>query len=102
MMVLSNPSLPFFFFFFVKESLSRMNLEILILHFENKNCFSMSLKQFAFEILQLLGYFLGKEMIYSCVGNVAIDEGTSGGDLLLLWVSKMESSRFCLRKISLF
>jgi len=86
----------------VKESLSRMNLEVLILYFDNKNCVDVSLKQIAFEILQLLDYFLGKEMNYSCVGNVAIDEGTSGGDLLLLWVSKMESSRFCLRKISLF
>jgi len=43
-----------------------MNLEILILHFENKNCFDVSLKAFAFEILQLLGFFLGKEIICSC------------------------------------
>jgi len=44
----------------MKEYLSRMNLEILILHFENKNCFDVSLKQFAFEILQLPGYFSWK------------------------------------------
>jgi hypothetical protein len=55
-----------------------MNLEILILHFKNKNCFDVSLKQFVFEILQLPGYFfLGKEMIFSCVSNIAIGEGTS-------------------------
>jgi len=38
-----------------------MNLEILILHFENKNCFDVSIKQFAFEILQLSGFFLEKK-----------------------------------------
>jgi len=54
-------------FSLVKENLSRMNLEILILHFENKNCFDVSLKAFAFEILQLLGFFLGKEIICSCI-----------------------------------
>jgi hypothetical protein len=43
---------------------SRIKLEILILHFENKNCFDVSLKQFAFEILQLLGYFLSWERDY--------------------------------------
>jgi len=46
-------------FSLVKEYLSRMNLEILILHFENKNCFDVNLKAFAFEILQL-GFFLEK------------------------------------------
>jgi hypothetical protein len=48
----------------VMKYLSRMNLEILILRFENRNCFDVSLKQFAFEILQLLGYlflFFGKK-----------------------------------------
>jgi hypothetical protein len=43
-----------------------MNLEILTLHFENKNCFDVSLKTFALEILQL-GFFLGKEIICSCI-----------------------------------
>jgi hypothetical protein len=42
----------------VKESLSGMTFEILTLHFENKNCFNVSLKHFAFEILQLPGTFL--------------------------------------------
>jgi hypothetical protein len=42
----------------MKKYLSRMNFEILILHFNNKNCFDVSLKQFAFEILQLFGNFL--------------------------------------------
>ena len=45
-------------FSLVKEYGSRMNFEILILHFENKNYFNVNLKQFAFEILQLFGYFL--------------------------------------------
>jgi hypothetical protein len=51
---------PLFLFGLVsmKKYLSRMNFEILILHFNNKNCFDVSLKQFAFEILQLLGNFL--------------------------------------------
>jgi hypothetical protein len=35
----------------VKGYLSKVNIEILILHFENKNYFDVSLKQFAFEIL---------------------------------------------------
>jgi len=70
------PFSPVFFFVLVKESLSRMNLEILILHFDNKNCFDVNLKQFAFDILQLLGYFLIKEIICSCAGDVSIGEGT--------------------------
>jgi hypothetical protein len=48
----------------VKEYGSRIELEILILHFEDKNCFDVSLKQFAFEILQLLGYFLSWKRDY--------------------------------------
>jgi hypothetical protein len=68
-MILRGHSLISLLFILVKEYGSRINLEILILHFENKNYFDMSLKQFAFEILQLLGYyfFLGKEMTCSCV-----------------------------------
>jgi len=47
-----------------------MNLEILILHFENKNYFDVSLKHFAFEILQLLGYFISWKRDYLLVfGN---------------------------------
>jgi len=57
-MVLRDHSLISLLFILVKEYESRMNLEILILHFENKNYFDVNLKQFAFEILQLLGYFL--------------------------------------------
>jgi hypothetical protein len=76
-MVLSK-TFSHFCFVLVRKYLSRMNLEILILHFKNKNCFDVSLKQFVFEILQLPGYFfLGKEMIFSCVSNIAIGEGTS-------------------------
>ena len=37
--------------------MSGMNLEILMLYFENKNYFDVSLKQFAFEILQLPDYY---------------------------------------------
>jgi hypothetical protein len=44
MMFLSDHSLISLIFSLVKEYLSRMNLEILILHFENKNCFDVSLK----------------------------------------------------------
>jgi hypothetical protein len=57
-MVLRDQSLISLLFILVKEYGLRIKLEILILHFENKNCFEVSLKQFAFEILQLLGYFL--------------------------------------------
>jgi len=63
-MFLRGHSLISLLFSFVKEYGSRMNLEILILHFENKNYFVVSLKQFAFEILQLLGYFLSWKRDY--------------------------------------
>ena len=60
-----------------------MNLEILILNFENKNYFDASLKQFAFEILQLLGYFLSWKRDYLLVfGNEIFSENTSWDDLL--------------------
>jgi len=59
-------------FSLVKEYLLRMNLEILILHFENENCFDVSLKTFPFEILQLLGFFLGKEIICSFIWRYCI------------------------------
>jgi len=63
-MGLRDHSLISLLFILVKEYGSRMNLEILILHFENKDCFDVSLKQFAFEILQLLGYFLSWKRDY--------------------------------------
>jgi hypothetical protein len=63
-MVLRGHSLISLLFSLVKEYGSRMNLEILILHFENKNYFNVSLKQFAFEILQLLGYFFSWKRDY--------------------------------------
>jgi hypothetical protein len=63
-MVLRDHSLISLLFILVKEYGSRMNLEILILHFENKDCFDVSLKQFAFEILQLIGYFLSWKRDY--------------------------------------
>jgi hypothetical protein len=63
-MVLRGHSLIYLLFSLVKEYGSRINLEILILHFEYKNYFDVSLKQFAFEILQLLGYFLSWKIDY--------------------------------------
>jgi len=56
-MVLRGHSLISLLFSLVKEYGSRMNLEILISHFENKNYFDVNLKKISFEILQLLGYF---------------------------------------------
>jgi len=56
-MILSDHYLISLLFSLVKEYLFIMNLEISILCFENKNCFEVSLKQFTFEILQLLSYF---------------------------------------------
>jgi uncharacterized protein YuzB (UPF0349 family) len=54
-----------------------MNLEKLILHFENKNCFDVSLKTFAFEILQLLGFFLEKRLFALVFGDIVLGESTS-------------------------
>jgi len=54
-----------------------MNLEILILHFENKNCFDVSLKAFAFEILQLLDFFLEKILFALVFGVIVFGESTS-------------------------
>ena len=62
--ILSDHSLISLLFSLVKEYLFIMNLEILILHFENKNCFDVSLKQFAFQTLQLLDYFLSLKRDY--------------------------------------
>jgi hypothetical protein len=76
-MVLRGHSLISLLFSLVKEYRSRMNLEILILHFENKNYFDVNLKQFAFEILQLLGYFLSWKIDYLLVfGNEVFGEKT--------------------------
>jgi hypothetical protein len=54
-----------------------MNLKILILHFENKNCFDVSLKAFAFEILQLLGFFSEKRLFALAFGDFVFGENTS-------------------------
>ena len=66
-MVLRDQSLISLLFILVKEYGLRIKLEILILHFENKNYFDVNLKQFAFEILQLLGYFLSWKKDYLLV-----------------------------------
>jgi len=60
-----------------------MNIEILILYFENKN-FDVSLKAFAFEILQLLGFFLKKRLFALVFGVIIFGENTSWGDLLFV------------------
>jgi hypothetical protein len=78
-MVLSDHSLISLLFSLVKEYLFRMNLEILILHFENKNCFDVSLKQFALKFLQLLVFvflffFLEKRLFALVFGNIAFGE----------------------------
>jgi len=59
-----------------------MNIEILILYFENKN-FDVSLKAFAFEILQL-GFFLKKRLFALVFGVIIFGENTSWGDLLFV------------------
>jgi hypothetical protein len=75
MMILSDHSL---IFSLVEEYLSRMNLEILILNFENKNYFDVSLKQFAFEILQLSSLFFWKRNdLLLCWQYLSFGEGIS-------------------------
>jgi hypothetical protein len=54
-----------------------MNLEILIFHFENKNCFDVSLKQYVFEILQLFGFFLEKRLFVMVFGDIVFSESMS-------------------------
>jgi hypothetical protein len=54
----------------VKESLSKMNFEILILHFKKKNCFDVSLKYFAFEILQLPDFFCWETRLFVVVSTI--------------------------------
>jgi hypothetical protein len=75
-MVFKRPFSHFPIFSLVKEYLSIINLEILILHFENKNCFDVSLKAFAFEILQL-GFFLEKRLFALVFGDIVFGESTS-------------------------
>jgi len=64
-------------FSLVKEYLSRMDLEILTLHFENKNCFDVSLKTFALEILQLLSFFLEKRLFALVFDDIVFGGSTS-------------------------
>jgi len=61
----------------VKEYLSRMDLEILTLHFENKNCFDVSLKTFALEILQLLGFFSENRLFALIFDDIVFGGSTS-------------------------
>jgi hypothetical protein len=68
----------------VEKYLSRINLKVLILHFKNKNCFDVSLKQFAFEILQLFGFFLEKRLSALVFGDFSFGESMSRGDFMFL------------------
>jgi hypothetical protein len=54
-----------------------MDLEILTLHFENKNCFDVSLKTFALEILQLLSFFLEKRLFALVFDDIVFGGSTS-------------------------
>ena len=108
-MVLRGHSLISLLFSLVKEYGSRMNLEILISHFKNKNYFDVNLKQFAFEILQLLGYFLSwkRNYLLLCLAmrsSVKIrHEMTFCFYGFSKWRAREKSSRFYLRKnLSLF
>jgi len=96
-MVLSDNSLISLLFSLVKEYLFRMNLEILILHFENKICFDVSLKQFALEFLQLLVFvfcflffFLEKKLFAFMFGDIVFGESMSWGDYLFLMGFQIE------------
>ena len=89
----------------MKEYGSRMNLEILILHFENKNYFDVNLKQFAFEILQLLGYFLSWKRGYLLLCLAMRSSVKIHHEMTFCFKVKgsRKSSRFCLIKnLSLF
>jgi hypothetical protein len=103
-MVLKDHSLFFFLFILVKEYGWRIKLEILILHFEKKNCFDVSLKQFAFEILQLLGYFLSWKRDYLLLCLVMRSSVKIHHEMTLCFKVKgsRKSSRFCMRKTCLF
>ena len=84
----------------VKEYGSRMNLEILILPFDNKNCFDMNLKQFAFEILQLLGYYLSQKRDYLllCLAMRSLMKIHHEMTFCFKVKGLSKSSRFCTRK----
>ena len=104
-MVLKGHSLISLLFSLVKEYGSRMNLQILILHFEKKNYFDVNLKQFAFEILQLLGYFLSWKRGYLLLCLVMRSLVKIHHEMTFCFKLKgsRKSSRFCMRKnLSLF
>jgi len=108
-MILSDHSLISLIFSLVNEYLFRLNLEILILHFENKNCFDVSLKQFALEFLQLVffSFFSWKrDYLLLCSAILSLVKVCHEVTFCFLCVSKVKgsrkSSRFCLRKTYLF
>jgi len=81
-----------------------MNLEILILHFENKNDFDVSLKHFAFEILQLLGYFIywKRDYLLLCLAMRFLVEIRHEMTLCFKVKGSRKSLRFYMRKTCLF
>jgi hypothetical protein len=88
----------------VKEYGSRMNLEILILPFDNKNCFDMNLKQFAFEILQLFGYYLSwkRDYLLLCLAMRSLMKIHHEMTFCFKVKGLSKSSRFCTRKKLVF
>jgi len=81
-----------------------MNLEILILHFKNKNYFDVSLKQFDFEILQLLGYFLfwKRDYVLLCLAMRSSVKIHHEVTFCFKVKGSRKSSRFYMSKICLF
>jgi hypothetical protein len=100
-MVLNDHSLISLLFSLVKEYMFKMNLEILISHFENKNCFDVSLKQFALEFLQL-GFFPWKrDYLLLCLAILSLVKVCHEVTSVFMGFKvkgTRKSSRFCLRK----
>lgn len=103
-MVLRGHSLISLLYILEKEYGFRMNLEILILHFENKNYFNASLKHFAFEILQLLDYFISwkRDYLLLCLAMRSLVKIHHDMTFCFKVKGSRKSSRFCMRKTCLF
>jgi hypothetical protein len=90
--LLSNPSLLSLFLVLVKESLPKINFEILIFAFWKQKLFWCKFKIICYlKSCNLLVMFLENRMICSYVDDLAIGEGILWGDFLLLWVSEQEA-----------
>ena len=68
----------------VNEYLFGMNLEILILHFENKNYFDVKFETICSWILATRFFFLEKRLFALVFGDIVFGESMSWGDLLFL------------------